>query len=93
MQSQLNCFVAVFVVHVVDDVQCGDVLSCQPVHEMIQTIHYIVIIQVFRFNWLSFRADLNFQFFVNTAVDCVQHGFRQVRTGTEELHLLTDHHW
>ena len=36
---------------------------------------------------------MHLQFFVHTAVDCVQHGLSQVRTGTEELHLLTNDHW
>ncbi len=79
--------------HVVDDVQRGDVLFSQPVHEVIHTIHHFVEVQDVAFDRLRLRTNLHFQFFINAAVDCIQHGFREVSTRTEELHLLTNNHW
>ena len=79
--------------HVVDNVQCSNVLFRQPVHEVIHAIHDFVIVQHIAFDWFRLRTNLHFQFFINAAVDCVQHGFRQVCTRTEELHLFTNNHW
>ena len=93
MQRHQRGFVAVLVVHVVDDVQCSDVLFSQPVHEVIHALHDFVIVQHVAFDRFRLRTNLHFQFFINAAVDCVQHGFRQVCTRTEELHLLTNNHW
>ncbi|ABU77688.1 hypothetical protein ESA_02442 [Cronobacter sakazakii ATCC BAA-894] len=92
VQRHQRSFVAVFVMHVVDDVQGGDVLFRQPVHEVIHTFHNFVEIQQIAFDRFRFRAYLHFQFFINAAVDSVQHGFREVSASTEELHLLTNHH-
>ena len=93
VQSHQRSFVAVLVVHVVDDVQGGDILLSQPVHEVIHAVHYFVEVQNVAFDWFRFRTNLDFQFFINAAVDCIQHGFREVSTSTEELHLLTNNHW
>ncbi len=92
VQRHQRGFVAVLVVHVVDDVQCSDVLFSQPVHEVIHALHHFIIVQDIAFDRLRFRTNLHFQFFVNATVDCVQHGFRQVCTRTEELHLFTNDH-
>ena len=78
--------------HVVDDVQRSDVLFSQPVHEVIHALHHFVEVQDVAFDRFRFRTNLHFQFFINAAVDCVQHGFRQVSASTEELHLLTNNH-
>ncbi|CHF94487.1 Uncharacterised protein [Salmonella enterica subsp. enterica serovar Typhi] len=92
MQRHQRGFVAVLVVHVVDNVQCGDILFSQPVHEVIHAIHHFVEVQNIAFDRFGFRTNLHFQFFINAAVDCVQHGFRQVCTRAEELHLFTNDH-
>ena len=78
--------------HVVDDVQRGDVLFSQPVHEVIHAIHYFVEVQDVAFDRFRFRTNLHFQFFIHAAVDSVQHGFREVSASAEELHLLTNNH-
>ena len=92
MQCHLNGFVAVLVVHEVDDVQGGDILGSQPVHEVIQTIHDFVVIQDIALDRRSLRTDLHLQLLVHTAVDGVQHGLGQVGASTEELHHLTNDH-
>ena len=92
MQCHQRCFVAVFVVHVVDAVQGSHVLGCEPVHEAVHALHYGVIVKHFVGHRRFFRADLFFGFFVHTAVDCVKQGFGEVGARTEELHLFADYH-
>ena len=92
VQRHQRGFVAVLVVHVMDNVQGGDILLSQPVHEVIHTLHHFVEVQNVAFDWFRFRTNLHFQFFINAAVDSVQHSFREVSTSTEELHLLTNNH-
>ena len=93
MQCHQCSFVAVFIVHVVNDVQGSNVLGCQPIHEFVHARKDSVVVQDFVHNRFGFRADLVFGFFVHAAVDCVQQGFCQVGTGAEELHLFADNHW
>ena len=81
MQCHQRCFVAVFVVHVVDAVQGSHVLGCEPVHEVVHALHYGVIVKHFVGHRRFFRADLFFGFFVDATVDCI-----------EELHLFADYH-
>ena len=92
VQRHQRGFVAVLVVHVVDDVQRSDVLFSQPVHEVIHALHDFVEVQDVAFDRFRFRTHLHFQFFIHAAVDSVQHGFREVGASTEELHLLTNNH-
>ena len=92
MQCHQRGFVAVFVVHVVDAVQRGDVLSSQPIHEVVHAGDDGVVVEHFIGERGNFRADLFFGFFVNAAVDCIKQGFGEVGAGTEELHLFADHH-
>ena len=57
--------------HEVDDVQGGDILCRQPVHEAVHAGHDGVKIKDFIFDWFSFRANLHTVFLINTTVDCV----------------------
>ena len=93
VQRHQRSFVAVLVVHVVNDIQRTDVLHRQPVHEVIETVHHFVVIQHVVHQRCCFRPDLNLQLLVHPAVNCVQQCFRQVSACTKELHLLTNHHW
>ncbi|CQR22572.1 Uncharacterised protein [Yersinia enterocolitica] len=92
MQGHQCSFVAVLVMHVMDDVQRSNVLFSQPIHKVIHAFHDFVIVQHFIHHWRFFRANLDLHFFINAAVNCIQHGFRQVGTRAEELHLFTDNH-
>ncbi len=92
MQRHQGGFVAVLVVHVVDDVQRSNVLLGQPVHEVIQSVHHVVVVEVLGGDHFGLRTDLDLELLVHTAVDCIQHGLGQVGTGTEELHLFADDH-
>ena len=93
VQRHQRGFVAVFVMHVVDDVQCADVLHRQPVHEVVEAVHHFVVVQHVVHQRCRFRADLNLQLFIHPAVDCIQQRFGKVGACAEELHLLTNHHW
>ena len=70
----------------------GHILGGQPIHEVIHAIQHGVVIEHFVQNFLGFRAYLLFGFFIDAAVDGVEHGFGQVGAGAEKLHLFANHH-
>ena len=72
VQRHQRSFVAVLVVHVVNDIQRADVLYRQPVHEVVEAIHHFVVVQHVIHQRSRFRANLNLQLLVHSAVDCVQ---------------------
>ena len=45
VQRHQRSFVAVFVVHVVNNVQRGNVLGCQPIHEFVHALKDSVVIK------------------------------------------------
>ena len=98
MQSHLESFVAVLIVHVVDAVQRVNIQVCQPTHHIFVLIHYIIIIEVIAFNrsilraYLIVLASLCINSFVLTAIDCIQQALCEVCSCTEELHVLTNSH-
>ena len=92
VQRHQRGFVAVFIMHIVNEIQRADVLHRQPVHEVIEARHYGVVIQYLIQQRLGFRTDLDLQLLIHPAVDCVQQRFRKVGACAEELHLLADHH-
>ena len=62
MQRHQRGFVAVFVMHVVNDVQRGNVLGCQPIREFVHALKDSVVVQNFVHNRLGFRTNLLFGF-------------------------------
>ena len=88
-QSHLCCFIVVFVMHIVDHVQCSNIQMSQPVHHLVIFCDYFVIVKVFRSNWLILRSYLLFCLLINTTVDRVQKAFCKVCTSSEELHFFT----
>ena len=94
-QSHLSCFIVVFIMHVVDQVQDIYIQSCTPVKHDIVFMHNFVEIKVFRSNRCDFRTTLHMlAFFVKmllifTTVDSVKETFCKVSTCTEELDLFT----
>lgn len=93
VQCYQRGFVVVFVVYVVDDVQCGDVLFSQLVYEVIYVIYYFVEVQDVVFDWFRFWINLYFQFFIYVVVDSVQYGFCEVSVSVEELYLFINNYW
>ncbi|CSA20873.1 Uncharacterised protein [Vibrio cholerae] len=79
--------------HVVDGIQCSDVLCCQPTHEVIQLAPYIVEVEHFVGDLRHFWTHLDFQFLIHTTVDYIQQRFSKVSASTEELHVFTNNHW
>src|SRR5699024_10124820 len=92
MKSHLNSFVAVFVMHVVDDVQCIDIYLCKPFHHVTEFALYFIVIQIFGCDRTVLRSHLILGNFVHTTVDCVKQTFCKVCAGSEELHFLTYAH-
>ena len=92
MERHLQAFIAVFVMHVMDDVQSVHIDTCQPFHHVSVFFHHLVIIQIFRCDRAEFWAYLLSGNLIYTAVDGIEQTFCQVGTGTEELHLFADAH-
>ena len=92
MQCHLQAFVAVFVMHIMNDVQCIDIQSRKPFHHLVVLVHDIVKVQIIALNGSVFRAYLHFHDLIHAAVDGVEQAFCKVCSCTEELHFLTDAH-
>ena len=88
-QSHLCSFIVVFIMHVVDHVQCSDIQMSQPVHHLVIFCDYFIIVKIFRSDRLIAWSYLLFCLLINTAVDRVKKAFCKVCTSTEELHLFT----
>ena len=88
-QSHLCCFIIIFVMHIVDHVQCSNIQMSQPVHHLVVFLHYLIIVKIFRSNWLILRSYLLFCLLIYTTVDCVKKAFCKVCTSSEELDLFT----
>ena len=88
-QCHLSCFVVILIMHVVDHVQCVNIQLGQPLHHLIVTFHYFIVIQIFRSNRSVSRSYLCFCLLIYTTVDCIQQTFCKVCTSSEELDFLT----
>ena len=94
VQRHFDPLVAVFVVHVVDDVQRVDVEFAEPVGDLVEVPHYLVVVQIaVAGQQRNRRSDLHVVVFhVAAAVDRVEQRLREVAARAEELHLLADPH-
>ena len=92
MKSHLNFLIAVFIVHIVDDIQCVDIQLSEPVADGVKFFDYIVKFQLFTPAGQKFGSDLLSGNFIPAAVDSVQQSFRQVGSGAKKLHLLSYPH-
>ena len=59
MECHLNCFISILIVHVVNDVKSGYILGCKPIHEVINTFHYIIEFEVFACRNVSLWTNLH----------------------------------
>ena len=94
MQRHFNAFIAVFVVHVMDDVQGVDVELGEPVGDLLEVLHDLVVVEDLALTEHADRgADLFIvAFHIASAVDRIEQGLRQIDPRPEELHLLADFH-
>ncbi|CCZ35846.1 uncharacterized protein BN747_01032 [Firmicutes bacterium CAG:646] len=92
MKSHLNSLIAVFVMHIMNDVQSVYIYLSQPFHHLVKSFHYFIVIQVFRSDRTIFRSYLFLAHFIHTAVDRIQQTFCQICTCSKELHLFTNSH-
>ena len=88
-QSHLCCFIVIFIMHILNQVQSIDIKLCQPVHHLIIFSNHFVIIQIFRCNRLIVRSYLFSGLQINTAIDSIKQAFGQVRSCSEELHFFS----
>ena len=92
MKCHLNTFVAVFIVHIMDNVKCIYIKPCEPFHHGIVFFHNIVKVKIFCCYRTVFRTNLDFKTFVHTSVYSIKQAFCEVRSCTEELHFLAYSH-
>ena len=92
VQCHFQPFVAVFVVHVVNDIQRIDIRFCQPRHHFLEPRSYLVIIEIFGSNRWELRRDLVAGLLIFTAVNRIEQSFSQVNSRAEKLHLLANSH-
>ena len=92
VERHLKSLIGIFVVHVVNDVQCIDIDLSQPFHHITETFHDFIIVQIFCSDGAEFRSHLFFGDFVHAAVDGIEQTFRQVCPGAEELHFFAQAH-
>ena len=88
-QCHLRCFIVVFVMHVLDQVQYVYIQSGEPVHHLVVFSHYFIIIKVFRSDRCVSRSYLIFWLAVDTTVDRVKKAFCKVCSCSEKLHFFT----
>ena len=92
MKPHFECFIRIFVVHVVNDLQCIDIDFSQPAHHLLVFLHHFIVIQIFAGDRLEAGSHLHARFLVTSAIDRIQQALCQVGTSSEILHLLTDLH-
>ena len=92
VKGHLKPLIAVAVVVIVDDIQCIYIDFGQPLHHILISIHYLIIIQILGGDGAVLGAHLLAADLVYAAVDGVEKAFCQVCSGTEKLHLFADPH-
>jgi hypothetical protein len=92
VQRHLDRFVAVLVVHVVDNVERVDVSLGEPFQHRVQPLQDFVVVQHVAGDRRERRPDLVARNFVAAAVQGIQQRLGQVHARAEELHLLAHAH-
>lgn len=92
MQCHFQAFVAVFVVHIVNDIQRIDIRFCQPRDHFLEPRSYLVIIEIFGSNRWELRRDLVAGLLIFTAVNRIEQSLSQVNSRAEKLYLLANSH-
>ena len=92
MKSHLKALVAVFVMHVVNDIQSIHIYVRQPAAHIVITLHYLVIIKIFRGDGTVFWSHLLLCDLVHTAVNSIEKAFCKVCAGSEKLHFFSHTH-
>ena len=92
MQRHFNAFIAVLVVHVVNDVQGVNVGLGKPVLHLVVQGHHFIILQNFLRIARGGRGYLLALEFIHAAVQGIEQALGEVGARAEELHLLADAH-
>ncbi|KAF5054332.1 hypothetical protein DSECCO2_389240 [anaerobic digester metagenome] len=92
VQSHFQSFIAVFIVHVMNDVQRIDIQLGKPAAHRFKAIGHGSIVQVFIGDGSQLGTDLLPALLIAAAVDCIEQGLGQIDACAEELHLLADPH-
>ncbi len=92
VKRHLKLFVAVFIVHIMNDVEGIDIQAREPFHHIVVLFHNVVKVEIIALNGAVFRPYLDFKPLVNTAVYSVKQALGEVCPRAEELHFLADAH-
>ena len=92
MQRHLGCFISIFIVHEVDDVDRVDIQSGNVGKNLLIVGHNLVKIQDIIRNRLDTGHNFSAFQLVYAAVDRIQQRFCHIRTSAKKLHLLADRH-
>ena len=92
MKRHLCPFIAVFVMHIVDNIQGVYINVCLPLQHIDELAHNIVVVKHVTCNRTILGTYLLLGNFIHTAVQSVQQTFCNICTCAEELHFLTDNH-
>ena len=88
-QCHLGCFIVIFIMHVVNHVQCLYIRLCKPCHHLVVFIHDFIIVKYIACDRTIFRSNLYFIFLIDTTVDRVKKTFCKVCACSEELDLFS----
>ncbi len=92
VKGHLNPLIAVFVMHIVNDIQRIHIHAGQPAHHVMIPLHHLVIFQIFRRDGLILRSHLHLADFIYAAVNGIEQAFGQVGPSAEKLHFLSNPH-
>ena len=92
VESHLDPFIAVFVMHIMNDIQGIYIDLRQPFHHIPEPVHNLFIVQILRGNRAELGPYLFLGNFIHPSVDRVKQAFGQICPGAEKLHFLSDPH-
>ena len=92
MERHLYLFVAILIVHIVDDVEHIYIHAREPLHHLVVFVHYLVVIEILGRDGSVFRSYLLARNLVDSSVYCVKKALCKVCSRSEELHLFANYH-
>ena len=92
VERHLDTLIAVFVMHIVNDVQSVHIYVGQPAAHVVIAVHNLVIIKILGSNGTVLRSHLLLGDLVHAAVDRVKQALRKIGAGAEELHFFSYSH-
>jgi hypothetical protein len=92
VESHLQPFVEILVVHVVNAVHRVHVSTRQPLHCCIELGHHVIVVKEVARDRQRLRRDLIARYLIAATIDRVEQRLCEIDAGAEELHLLAETH-